>query len=139
MLDGIGHPRTSGTYSKVLGRYVREAGSLTLMDALRKMTLMPARRLESRVPGMRDKGRIRVGADADLTIFDAARIIDRATYREPSLPPWDPVCLVNGVPIVRAGSSCEGSLLGTEFGRRASSSRVCSSCVVVQTADATRA
>ena len=51
MLNGIGHPRTSGTYSRVLGHYVREAHSLSLMDALRKMTLMPARRLEARVPG----------------------------------------------------------------------------------------
>lgn len=109
MLNGIGHPRTSGTYSKVLGRFVREAGSLTLMDALRKMTLMPARRLEARVPAMRDKGRIRVGADADVTIFDAARIIDRATYREPSLPPEGiRHVIVNGVPVVRMGKFVAG-------------------------------
>ena len=109
MLNGIGHPRTSGTYSKVLGRYVREAGSLKLIDALRKMTLMPARRLESRVPGMRDKGRIRLGADADLTIFDAARVIDRATYREPSLPSEGiQHVLVNGVLVVRAGKFVSG-------------------------------
>jgi N-acyl-D-aspartate/D-glutamate deacylase len=109
MLNGIGHPRTSGTYSKVLGRYVREAHSLTLMEALRKMTLMPARRLESRVPAMRDKGRIRVGADADLTIFDPGRVIDRATYREPSLPSEGiQHVLVNGVPVVRMGKFVSG-------------------------------
>ena len=85
--NGTGHPRTTGTYSKVLGRYVREAGSLTLMDAIRKMTLMPAQRLQARVPAMKAKGRLRVGADADITIFDAARIIDRSTYREPTIPP----------------------------------------------------
>jgi dihydroorotase len=109
MGNGIGHPRTSGTYSKVLGRYVREAGSLSLMDALRKMTLMPARRLEARVPAMAGKGRIRVGADADLTLFDAARVIDRATYREPSLQP-DGIrhVLVGGVSVVSDGKLVQG-------------------------------
>lgn len=80
---GEGHPRSAGTFSRILGRYVREAGLLPLMDALRKMTLMPARRLEGRVPSMRNKGRIREGADADLTLFDPSRIIDRATFEAP--------------------------------------------------------
>src|SRR5262249_16813942 len=65
---GRGHPRTSGTYSKVLGKYVGEEHALSLMDAIRKMTLMPAQRLQARVPAMAAKGRVRVGADADLTI-----------------------------------------------------------------------
>jgi N-acyl-D-aspartate/D-glutamate deacylase len=114
MLDGIGHPRTTGTYSRVLGHYVRELHSLSLIDALRKMTLMPARRLEARVPAMKDKGRIRIGADADLTVFDAARVIDRSTYREPTLPA-DGIkyVIVNGVPVVRAGALLKGVAPGT--------------------------
>jgi N-acyl-D-aspartate/D-glutamate deacylase len=109
MANGIGHPRTSGTYSRVLGRYVREAGSLSLMDALRKMTLMPAQRLESRVPAMRNKGRVRVGADADLTIFDPAHVADRATYRQPTLAPEGiRHVLVNGVLVVSDGKLVPG-------------------------------
>jgi N-acyl-D-aspartate/D-glutamate deacylase len=109
MGNGIGHPRTAGTYSKVLGRYVREAKSLSLMDALRKMTLMPAQRLEARVPAMAGKGRLRVGADADLTIFDAARVVDRSTYREPSNPPEGiRHVVVNGVPVVSEGKLVPG-------------------------------
>jgi cytosine/adenosine deaminase-related metal-dependent hydrolase len=107
--NGTGHPRTTGTYAKVLGRYVREARSISLMDAIRKMTLMPARRLEARVPAMKDKGRIRSGADADVTIFDAAQVIDRSTYREPGTPPVGiQHVIVNGVPVVVKGQVVEG-------------------------------
>ena len=82
--NGKGHPRASGTYARVLGKYVRELKALTLMDALRKMTLMPARRLEQIAPMMKNKGRIRVGADADLTIFNAGLVIDKATFEAPA-------------------------------------------------------
>ncbi len=86
ILDGKGHPRSSGTYAKVLGQYVREEQVISLMDALRRMTIEPARRLEKFVPAMRNKGRLRVGADADITIFDPRTIIDRSTYTDPILP-----------------------------------------------------
>jgi N-acyl-D-aspartate/D-glutamate deacylase len=102
--NGKGHPRTAGTYTRVLGHYVRERGALSLVEALRKMTLMPAQRLERRVPSMKNKGRVRVGADADLVIFDAARIVDKSTYDEPArYAEGVKYVLVNGVVVVKDG------------------------------------
>ena len=108
-INGQGHPRTTGTYAKVLGRYVREEHALSLMDAIRKMTLMPAQRLERRVPAMRQKGRLRTGADADITIFDADQVLDRSTYREPSLAPVGiQHVLVSGISVVTNGRAVAG-------------------------------
>jgi N-acyl-D-aspartate/D-glutamate deacylase len=72
-----------GTNARVLGRYVREKGSLSLQDAIAKMTYLPAKMLQGYSPSMAMKGRIKVGADADITVFDAATIIDNATYGDP--------------------------------------------------------
>jgi N-acyl-D-aspartate/D-glutamate deacylase len=102
--NGRGHPRTSGTYAKVLGRYVRDEKGLSLMDALRKMSLEPARRLEARVPAMASKGRLKVGADADLAIFDPATVIDKATYEDAAIPSAGiPYVIVNGQVVVDSG------------------------------------
>jgi dihydroorotase len=102
--NGRGHPRTSGTYAKVLGRYVRDERVVTLMHALGRMTLEPARRLERRTPAMAHKGRVRVGADADLTIFDPATVIDRATYEDAGIPSAGiPYVVVGGQVVVDRG------------------------------------
>jgi dihydroorotase len=76
----LAHPRTAGTFSRVLGKYVREEKVIDLPAAIEKMTLLPAKRLENVAPGMRFKGRLQVGSDADITIFDPAKIIDRSTF-----------------------------------------------------------
>jgi N-acyl-D-aspartate/D-glutamate deacylase len=107
------HPRGQGTFARVLGKYVREEKVLDLMTALRKMTLMPAQRLEQRAPAFKDKGRIKVGADADITVFDANRVIDRATFEKP-LQYSDGIqfVLVNGVAVVSDGKLVEGGFPG---------------------------
>lgn len=109
---GRGHPRTSGTFSRVLGHYVREQGVLSLMEALRKMALMSAQRLAAPVPAMRNKGRIREGADADMVVFDADRIIDRATFQQQRPSEGVRYVLVNGVLVVRDGVIQEGVFAG---------------------------
>jgi dihydroorotase len=104
LADGKGHPRAAGTFTRVLGRYVREQHVIVLMEALRKMTLAPAERL-----GVAGKGRIAVGADADLAAFDPERVTDRATFENPAQYSEGMVyVLVNGVPVVRGGSLVEG-------------------------------
>jgi N-acyl-D-aspartate/D-glutamate deacylase len=85
--DGAeGHPRNAGTYSRVLAQYVREKKTLSLMDALRKMTLMPAQVLERSTPAGRQKGRLQEGADADIVVFDPQTISDRSTFEKPMEP-----------------------------------------------------
>jgi dihydroorotase len=102
------HPRGQGTFSRVLGHYVREEKALGLMDAIHKMTLMPAQRLEKHAPMFQNKGRLRAGADADITIFDAGRVIDRATFEEPlQYSEGLQFVLVHGVPILKDGQFVE--------------------------------
>lgn len=107
--NGPAHPRGAGTYSRILGHYVRERGALDLMTALRKMTLLPAQRLEAIAPQMQRKGRVQVGADADLTVFDPQTILDRATYTDSmQFSAGVRFVLVGGEPVVRDGKLVEG-------------------------------
>jgi N-acyl-D-aspartate/D-glutamate deacylase len=78
--EGKGHPRGAGTYARILAHYVRDRRTLSLMDAIRKMSLMPAQRLEKAAPSARRKGRVQEGADADLVVFDPRTVQDQATY-----------------------------------------------------------
>lgn len=80
------HPRNAGTYSRVLRQYVREEETVTLMDAIRKMSFMPAQMLERSTPAARRKGRLQEGADADIVVFDPATVTDRATFQNPKQP-----------------------------------------------------
>jgi N-acyl-D-amino-acid deacylase len=95
------HPRGAGTFTRVLGRFVRERGWLTLEEAVRKMTSAPASRL-----GLYDRGLIREGMKADLVIFDPKRVIDRSTFKEPQLlSEGIERVFVNGEPVFEKGKT----------------------------------
>lgn len=108
---GNNHPRGAGTFPRVLGRFVREQQWLSLPEAIRKMTSLPAARL-----GLADRGRIAVGAKADLVLFDPATIVDRATFEAPrALAEGVRLVWVNGEPVWREGqvtSARPGRALG---------------------------
>ncbi|MFT5351277.1 MAG: N-acyl-D-aspartate/D-glutamate deacylase, partial [Gammaproteobacteria bacterium] len=111
--DNAGHPRGAGTFARVLGRYARDEKILTLQEALAKMTIQPAQRLESYVPSMKYKGRLKEGADADITIFDPATIIDNANFEKPmQYSTGVQHVIVNGEFIVKDGESIKGKYPG---------------------------
>lgn len=115
--DAVPHPRAYGTFPRVLGKYVREDKVLTLEQAVRKMTSMPAARL-----GLTDRGCLREGCAADVTIFDAQRVRDVGTYTDPHhYPEGIPWVIVNGVPVVENGAfgaARPGKVLRREPGKR---------------------
>jgi len=103
--DAYAHPRGAGTFTRMLGRYVRERKQLSLMEAIRKASLVPAQILEDAAPQMKRKGRIKVGADADIIVFDPDTVIDKATYANPRQPAEGMRhVIVSGVPIIRDGT-----------------------------------
>src|SRR5438270_271747 len=108
-----GHPRNAGTFCRILARYVRHQGTLTLMDAIRKMSLMPAQVLERSTPSARLKGRLQEAADADVVIFDLQTVTDRATYQHPSETSLGvEYLLVGGAVLVEKGKLIEGVFPG---------------------------
>ena len=112
------HPRATGTFARILGEYVREQKLLTLPEALRRMTIEPARRLQDRVPEMRDRGRLRVNAYADITIFDPAIVKDQSTYVDAAeYSRGITHVIVNGTPVVRDGGfAAVATLQGQRIG-----------------------
>ena len=109
----VAHPRSAGCYARVLGRYVREEKKLSLLDALRKCSLLPAQLLEESVPQMKNKGRIKVGADADIIVFDPKTVIDRATYAKPNQTSLGMRhVIVNGVFVIKDGELKKDSFPG---------------------------
>jgi N-acyl-D-aspartate/D-glutamate deacylase len=94
----------SGTFTKILGKYVRDEKILDLMTAIKKMTILPAQRMEKFAPAFKNKGRLQVGADADITIFDASTILDKATYKKPYQKPLGvEYVIVSGTPVIENG------------------------------------
>lgn len=105
---GVPHPRTYGCFPRVFGRFVRGRPTLSVEEAVRRMTSLPAD-----LYGLAGRGRIGIGAWADLVVFDPARIVDRATYEQPFAPPAGlRDCFVNGTAVVR-----EGTYTGARPGR----------------------
>jgi len=106
-------PQGVGSFSKILGQYVREEGALDMMTALAKMTLQPARLLERAAPVFRLKGRLQIGMDADITIFDPETIRANTTYENPHQPStgvnW---LLVGGELVIADGEIQPGSYPG---------------------------
>lgn len=103
----------NGAFTKIIGQYVRDEKLLPLPQALRQMTLMPAQRLEKIAPAFKRKGRIQIGMDADITVFDAATIASKATYKEPYQEAVGlAYVIVAGQPIIADGKLVEGSFPG---------------------------
>jgi dihydroorotase len=115
--DGTGHPRSVGTFARFLGRYVRDQEVLGWMEGIRRITLLPAQRLEKAMPDMARKGRLQEGMDADITVFDPATVRERATYRDPDQRSAGiPFVIVNGVLVFDGGAEVTDAAPGRWLG-----------------------
>ena len=116
--DAFAHPRSAGTFTRFLRDYVRERKKVTLLEGLRRMTLIPAQILEEGVPQMSRKGRLKVGADADIVAFDPATVSDRGTYTQPNQTAVGMrYVIVNGTAVIRDGVLGRGALPGQAIRR----------------------
>ncbi len=110
LIDGRGHPRSVGTFARFLGRFVRELEVVNWMQGIRKITLLPAQRLEEPIPAMARKGRLQIGMDADVTVFDPASVQERATYANPAqMSAGISFVIVNGMLVLDDGEIVEGT------------------------------
>jgi N-acyl-D-glutamate deacylase len=114
----VSHPRSAGCFTRILGRYVRDEKKLSLLEAVRRCSLRPAQILEESVPQMKNKGRVKVGADADLIVFDPKTVCDRATYREPNQTSVGMrYVVVNGTLVIRDAQLLRTALPGRAIRR----------------------
>jgi N-acyl-D-amino-acid deacylase len=105
--EGVPHPRGYGNNARVLGHYVRELKLISLEDAIRKMTSLPAQTF-----GLRDRGQIREGFAADLVIFDESKVIDKATFEQPHQYAEGFIDVIVNGQIVFDGAKMTGTMSG---------------------------
>ena len=116
--DAFAHPRSAGTFTRFLRDFVRERQKVSLREGLRRMTLIPAQILERSVPAMKRKGRVQLGADADLVAFDLATVSDRGTYARPNQTAVGMrYVIVNGTAVIRDGALVRDALPGRAIRR----------------------
>lgn len=120
--DAFAHPRSAGTFTRFLRDYVRERQVVTLREGLKRLTLIPAQILQGSVPQMQQKGRLQVGKDADVVVFDLASVSDKATYAAPNARSVGMRhVVVNGVPVIRDGELVREALPGRAIRRKVGS------------------
>lgn len=122
--DAIVHPRGRGTFTRTLHRYVKQQGQLSWRQALTKMTLEPARRLQKIAPKFGSKGRLQEGADADIVVFDPEIVADKATYANPDqYAEGMRYVLVDGNLMIDQGRLIEGNFPGKLLDARSNARR----------------